>query len=71
MHSECYNIVKFTNDGCEVSVMNWKRWSAAVLSVTLALCLTACGVQITGISLPESLEIEAGASETLAVEYAT
>ena len=51
--------------------MNWKRWSAAVLSVTLALCLTACGVQITGISLPESLEIEAGASETLAVEYAT
>ena len=32
-------------------------------------CLTACGVQITGIALPESLEIEAGTNETLVVEY--
>ena len=51
--------------------MNWKSWVTAVFTVTLALCLTACGVQITGISLPESLELEAGASETLAVEYTT
>ena len=51
--------------------MNWKSWVTAVFTVALALCLTACGVQITGISLPESLELEAGASETLAVEYTT
>lgn len=51
--------------------MNWKSWVTAVFTVTLALCLTACGVQIAGISLPESLELEAGASETLAVEYTT
>ena len=51
--------------------MNWKRLVTAVFTVALALCLTACGVQITGISLPESLELEAGASETLSVEYTT
>ena len=42
----------------------------AVLALTaMMFCLTACGVQITGISLPESLELEAGESEALTVEY--
>lgn len=49
--------------------MNWKRWVAAVFTVALVLCLTACGVQITGVSLPESLELEVGESEALTVEY--
>ena len=39
------------------------------LGLCLMFCLTACGVQITGIALPESLEIEAGTNETLVVEY--
>lgn len=48
-----------------------KRVGVLALGLCLMFCLTACGVQITGISLPESLELEAGASETLAVEYTT
>ena len=35
----------------------------------MALCLTACGVQITTLSLPESVELQKGESQTLAVEY--
>ena len=46
-----------------------KRVGVFALGLCLMFCLTACGVQITGIALPESLEIEAGTSETLAVEY--
>ena len=48
-----------------------KRVGVLALGLCLMFCLTACGVQIAGISLPESLELEAGASETLAVEYTT
>ncbi len=46
-----------------------KRVGVFALGLCLMFCLTACGVQITGIALPESLELEAGTSETLAVEY--
>lgn len=52
-------------------VVTVKRVGVLALGLCLMFCLTACGVQITGISLPESLELEAGASETLAVEYTT
>ena len=47
-----------------------KKFLAVLASLAMALCLTACGVQITGISLPESLELEVGASDVLTVEYA-
>lgn len=47
-----------------------KRVGIFALGLCLMFCLTACGVQITGIALPESMELEAGASETLTVEYA-
>lgn len=46
-----------------------KRVGVFALGLCLMFCLTACGVQITGIALPESLEIEAGTNETLVVEY--
>ena len=46
-------------------VVTVKRVGVLALGLCLMFCLTACGVQITGISLPESLELEAGASETL------
>lgn len=47
-----------------------KRVGIFALGLCLMFCLTACGVQITGITLPESVELEVGASEALAVEYA-
>ena len=50
--------------------MKWKKCAAAIMAVAFALCLTACGVQITGITLPESVELEVGVSEALTVEYA-
>lgn len=46
-----------------------KRVGVFALGLCLMFCLTACGVQITGIALSESLELEAGTSETLAMEY--
>lgn len=49
-----------------------KKIISSLIAFAAIVCLlTACGVQITGISLPESLELKVGASETLAVEYAT
>ena len=47
-----------------------KRVGIFALGMCLMFCLTACGVQITSITLPESVELEVGASETLTVEYA-
>lgn len=47
-----------------------KRVGIFALGLCLMFCLTACGVQITGILLPESVELEVGANEVLAVEYA-
>lgn len=46
-----------------------KRVGVFALGLCLMFCLTACGVQITGIALSESLELEAVTSETLAMEY--
>ena len=48
-----------------------KKIISSLIAFAAIVCLlTACGVQITGISLPESVELEVGASETLTVEYA-
>lgn len=48
-----------------------KKIISSLIAFAAIVCLlTACGVQITGISLPESMELEVGASETLTVEYA-
>lgn len=46
-----------------------KRVGVLILGLCLIFCLTACGVQITDISLPENLELEAGTSEMLPLEY--
>lgn len=47
-----------------------KRVGIFALGLCLMFCLTACGVQITSITLPESVELEVGANEVLTVEYA-
>lgn len=50
--------------------MKLKKIGVLVAAAALSLSVAGCGVQITNIALPESVELEAGASETLAVEYA-
>ena len=48
-----------------------KKIISSLIAFAAIVCLlTACGVQITGISLPESVELEVGANEVLTVEYA-
>lgn len=48
-----------------------RKTAAAVLAAALLCLLTACGVKITGLALPETLALEAGESETLTLEYTT
>lgn len=43
----------------------------SLLAIGLLLVMTACGVQISSISLQENLELKQGDSETLSVEYGT
>lgn len=43
----------------------------SLLAIGLLLVMTACGVQISSISLQENLELKQGDRETLSVEYLT
>ena len=43
----------------------------SLLAIGLMFVMTACGVQISSISLQENLELKQGDSETLSVEYLT
>lgn len=47
-----------------------KKIVAGILAIAMAFSLTACSVNITTLLLPEILEIEAGDSKILTLEYA-
>lgn len=38
---------------------------------TLALCLTACGEKITGVTLPTTMTVGQGSTEEVSAEYLT
>lgn len=46
-----------------------KEWFAVITAAAMALCLAACGVTISGITLPENVTMEKGATQQLQPEY--
>ena len=49
-----------------------KRRGVLMLSAAMLACLlSACGVKITAVSLPEQLALEKGTEQTLTIEYST
>lgn len=50
---------------------NVYRCQAAVLIGTIAILLSACGVQITSVSIPDTAVLEKGESQSLQITYTT
>ena len=48
-----------------------RRWVLMLSAAMLACLLSACGVKITAVSLPEQLALEKGTEQTLTIEYST
>ncbi len=49
--------------------MKLKKFAASVVAAAMAVSLTACGVNVTGVDVPENIELAVGETAKLDVSF--